>query len=260
MALALSASPALLQAQEAAPAQEAPAGLPYTVSLTGVEDEDLAETLRRTSSLFTLRDDPPPSLFGLERRAAADRDRLQRALRSAGFYDATLDIRIDAEARPAAVTVAVTPGPVYRFAEVEATAPGGEPLPLPVGGLGLAAGEPARAQAVVGAQQALLRRLREQGYAFAEVLDRRAVVDHEARAMDVTWVVDPGPLVRLGEVVVEGEERAGESLIRGRIPWEPGRGSGIPRPCSTARGPRSPSWTCSRRSGWSWPTSPAPTA
>lgn len=85
------------ESPEAMPPDEEvrPAGITYEVDISGVEDEGLRGTLRDASTLVELKDDHPPSLIGLERRADSDRDRLQTALRSAGYYDAKLDIRIE---------------------------------------------------------------------------------------------------------------------------------------------------------------------
>ncbi|MGQ9367652.1 autotransporter assembly complex protein TamA [Azospirillum sp. A39] len=199
--------------------------LPYTVELTGVAEDDLAGVLRETSTLFGLRDDPPPTLLGLERRADADRETLQTTLRSAGFYDATIDIRVDAARTPAAVTVAVDPGPAYTFDTVEILGAGGAPLPggpVPPADLGLVPGARARGPVVVAAEERLLARLGEHGYAHARAVDRRVVVDHSDRTMDITYTVDPGPLVRFGETRIEGLEGVDEALVRGRLPWTRG--------------------------------------
>lgn len=210
---------------EAQPEQPAAAtGVTYTVTLTGV-DGGLEEVLRETSSLVSLQEEPPPSLLGLERRAAQDRERLQTALRSAGHYDARLDIAIDDTKSPVAVTVEVQPGPVYRFRTVELRTADGAPLPGPAiqpPDIGLTPGEPALAPQVTGAQNEIIGRLRNRGYGFAQVSDRRVVVDHGDRSMNVTYTVAPGPLVRFGETRIDGLEDVKESLIRGRIPWKPG--------------------------------------
>ncbi|WP_247886986.1 autotransporter assembly complex family protein [Azospirillum sp. SYSU D00513] len=205
--------------------QAANATVPYEVTLTGVEDDGLSDTLEAASSLFGLREDPPPSILGLERRAAADRDRLQAALRSAGYYDARLDIAVDAESQPARVTVAVEPGPAYRFKTItlrnaEGTGLPGEPIDPAA--LGLRAGEQARAPQVISAQSDLLARLTGQGFGFAEVTDREVVVDHSDRTMDVAYTVKVGPRVRYGAVRVEGATDVDEDLIRGRLPWRTG--------------------------------------
>lgn len=209
-----------------APERERPAaqGVPYAVTLTGVEDA-LEGVLRETSSLVSLQEDPPPSLLGLERRASQDRERLQTALRSAGYYDARLDIAIDDSRTPVAVTVTVQTGPLYRFRSVTLGTADGAPLPGPAiapATIGLAPGEPALAPAVTGAQSRIIDSLRARGYGFAQVTDRRVVVDHGDRSMDVTYTVAPGPLVRFGETRIDGLKDVKESLIRGRIPWTAG--------------------------------------
>ncbi|MGR0185859.1 autotransporter assembly complex protein TamA [Azospirillum aestuarii] len=199
--------------------------IPYEVEFTGLEDDDLRDLLRDSSSLVSLKDDPPPSVLGLERRADSDRGRLQTALRSAGFYDAVLDIRVDANQTPAKVTVAVTPGAPYRFKTVTIASTDGAPLPggdVTPGDIGLPVGERARAPQVVDAQAALLRRMIERGHPFATVAERRVVVDHDDHSMDVTYTVDPGPLVMFGDTKIDGLASVDEGLIRGRLPWKQG--------------------------------------
>ncbi|HYG91294.1 MAG TPA: autotransporter assembly complex family protein [Azospirillum sp.] len=223
LALALLLAPLAARAQDE-PAPEEPK-VPYEVELSGVEDSALRELLRGSSSLFELKDAPPPSIIGLERRADSDRDRLQTALRSAGYYDAQLDVRIDPDARPVKVTIAVMPGPAYTFKTIEVQTATGGPMPGgPVGldDLGIRPGRTARAPEVVDAQSKLVAALAGRGYAFAKVADRHVVVDHSDRTMDVTFVVDPGPLTHFGAVEIQGLEEVDESLVRGRLPWTPG--------------------------------------
>ncbi|WP_448192047.1 autotransporter assembly complex protein TamA [Azospirillum sp. sgz301742] len=221
LALALLLAPVGARAQDEEPAPK----VPYEVELTGVEDSGLSSLLRESSSLFGLKDDPPPSVIGLERRADADRDRLETALRSAGYYDARLEIRVDPDTTPAKVTVAVEPGTAYVFKTIVArTESGGPPpgAPIDPDDLGLKPGQTARAPQVVDAQSKLVSTLAGRGYAFAKVTDRRAVVDHSDHSMDVTFTVDPGPLTRFGATRVEGLEDLDESIVQGRLPWKPG--------------------------------------
>lgn len=198
---------------------------PYEVDLQGVEESELRELLEASSSLFRLREEPPPSPIGLERRADADRERMAAAMRSFGYYENRIDIDIDAAASPAQVDVAVTPGPLYRIDEVEATGPEGEPVPgLEVDRreLGLERGKPARARAVVDAEARLTAQLARVGYAFAKVADRRVVVDRADKTMDVTYRVDRGPAVRFGATRIEGLKDVDEIVVRRRIPWREG--------------------------------------
>ncbi|PWC37607.1 autotransporter assembly complex family protein [Azospirillum sp. TSO35-2] len=213
--------------------EAAPAGVKYEVEFTGIEDDGLRKTLNDASTLVELKGDAPPSLIGLERRADSDRDRLQTALRSAGYYDAQLDIRIDGGPAagapvpdtPVKVTVAVSPGPLYHIKTVTVQGADGSTLPKEVAtdNLGLAAGEPAVAQKVLDAEGELVGRLSRRGYAFAKATDRKVVVDHADRTMDVAYTVQTGPVVRYGDTRIEGLETVDEDLVRGRLAWKPGQ-------------------------------------
>ena len=198
---------------------------PYEVTLTGVEDGSLRELLEGTATLFRLNEQPPPSPVGLRRRADADQERIQTALRSVGFYDGKVEIEVDTSVEPAKVNVVVTPGPVYTFDRITVAGAGGvalEGAPVTAADLGIQVGQPALAASVVDAENRATNRLAERGFAFARIAERQAVVDHETRTMDVTYIIDPGPLTRYGDVRVQGLDRVTEQLVRNRVPWKPG--------------------------------------
>lgn len=205
-----------------APAQETA----YRTEIRGAEEApELERVVRDAAALFRLEDRPAPSPAGLRRRADSDRDVIGQAMRSLGYYDGVVAISVDAETDPAVAVIQLTPGPRYVFASVSVEGADGAPLPVePPGGreLGLVEGEPALARAVVDAQATLVRAFTARGHRFARIPDRRVVVDHAARTMEVVYVVDPGPLVRFGETEVRGLERVDEGLVRGRIGWRPG--------------------------------------
>jgi translocation and assembly module TamA len=198
---------------------------PYEVTLTGVEDSSLRDLLQGTATLFRLTEQPPPSPIGLRRRAEADQERLLSALRSVGFYDGKVDIEVDTSVEPAKVNVVVTTGPAYKFDRITVAGVGGAALegaPITASDLGIQVGDTALAATVVAAETRMTNRLAERGFAFAKVAERKVVVDHETRTMDVTYIVDPGPLTRYGDVKVQGLDRVTEQLVRNRIPWKPG--------------------------------------
>ena len=199
---------------------------PYEFTLQGIEEDDLVDLIESTSSLFRLREEPPPSPVGLERRADADREQIIAALRSFGYYEHGVDIRIDTAQTPAKVDIVVEPGPLYRYDDVVVTGPEDEPVPeleLDRKALGLDRGEPARARGVLDAEGRLAGQLSAKGYAFAKVAERRVVVDRADRTMDITFVVERGPLVRFGETTILGLADVEERVVRNRIPWRPGQ-------------------------------------
>ena len=67
-----------------------------------------------------------------------------------------------------------------------------EGAPITAADLGIQVGETALAAKVVDAESRATNRLAERGFAFARIAERKAVVDHETRTMDVTYIIDPG--------------------------------------------------------------------
>ena len=200
--------------------------VPYRVELTGAPTTALSERLEAEARLIQARGDAPPSLASLRRRAEGDVERLGEVLRAEGYYAGTVSFAVDETAQPVKVTVTVTAGPRFVLeafnARVDHAAGEPEPQPVPLDALGLSIGQPARAEAVVAAQAALLRALAEQGYPLAKVHDRRVVVDHATQAMRVELVVAAGPLCRFGAVTVNGLDRLHPDWVRNRVPWRPG--------------------------------------
>ncbi len=198
---------------------------PYAVTFTGVTDAALLRLLEATSQLRQLRDEPPPSPAGLRRRADADRERLEAALHAESWYDAAVAITVGGEAPDPVVTIAITPGTAYRIRRVlVVTAPGGTPLAeAPAAALGLEEGSVAQASRVVAGEQRLTDSLGNQGYAFARITDRRVAIDRNAKAMDVTLTVTPGPLVRLGAIKVNGLTDLDDGVVRARVAWTAGQ-------------------------------------
>ncbi|MGE0723828.1 MAG: autotransporter assembly complex family protein, partial [Alphaproteobacteria bacterium] len=181
----------------------------------------LRETIEAASTLIGRADDPPASRAVLDRRVADDRRTIEATLRALGYYAGAIEIAVDRDARPIDITITVAPGPQYRIAELAVRAPSGAtPLPAglpPADGFGLAVGAPAASAEIVAAERRIIAMLGERGHPLARVADRRAVVDHAARSMTVTWTIDPGARARFGPVEVRGLENVKERVVRRRI-------------------------------------------
>jgi translocation and assembly module TamA len=206
------------------PGPTARADLNYRAEITGVGDNELADLLDNVSELKTLEDKPPASEEALRRRADRDLGRLADAAHSLGYWDAEFSYEVDTSADPAKVTVRVEPGPLYHVASVEVLGPDGQPLSIPRAEkkLPLKPGEPARTAPVVSAETALLAALGDSGHPFAKVENRRVEIDREAQTMEVTYVLDPGPVTRFGPLVIEGLERLDPAYVEGRLRWRRG--------------------------------------
>src|SRR6516165_8615987 len=204
------------------PRSTARADFNYQTEITGVEDSELADLLEKISELKTLEDRPPVSEEALRRRADRDLGRLTDAAHSLGYWDAGFSYDINAEADPAKITITVEPGPLYHVASVKVLGPDGQPLPLPQDEkkLPLKPGDPARTAPVVATETALLAALGNSGHPFAKAEDRHVEIDKAAETMEVTYTLDPGPVMRFGPVTIEGLERLNPAYVKGRLRWQ----------------------------------------
>ncbi|HZX42793.1 MAG TPA: POTRA domain-containing protein, partial [Myxococcaceae bacterium] len=166
--------------------------------------------------------DPPPSEVFVEEAWRDAAETMQRAYRELGWVDAqvslvgatedvasgTLDVRfrIDEGVRTFVRSV--------RFEGL----PPGFPVPdLPM----LAPGQPFSQSRLDEAVTSTVGRLGRASYLFAQVSARPRISADRTFAEPVL-VVDPGPAVRVGQVVVRGLQRTDEALVRANLKIAPG--------------------------------------
>jgi translocation and assembly module TamA len=194
-------------------------GIPYEVEITGV-DGDLRDLIEESSRLLEAEDEPPAGLAGLNQRAESDVEDFQRVLRSEGYYGARITLDIDGEMRPARVTVGIAPGAQFQLTRcaIMVTADVPEELPRDCPALDVAPGVPARSATVIEAEARLRRRFLERGYPDVAI-ERTVLVDHATSSMDVTYAVTPGPEVRLGSIMVSGQQRTDPAFLERLGTW-----------------------------------------
>ncbi|WP_244491271.1 autotransporter assembly complex family protein [Bosea sp. Root381] len=222
--------------------------LPYRLDFDLGDAENakaLTRTLQDASLLYRLRQDAPPDGETLARRMAADLDPLVDALWSQGYFNADIAIAVDgvslkvgqepgaalvraAEAHrnrdAVPITVRVQPGPVFKLRDVAVRETGGEAGAIadPEKVTRLKTGDPATSSALRAARAALVDNLRAQSRPLAKVVALNPVVDHATRIMDVTYVVDPGPLAGFGDVTIGKTDEIPPAVVRSFIYLEPG--------------------------------------
>jgi len=62
----------------------------------------------------------------------------------------------------------------------------------------------------------------DSGHPFAKVDNRKVEIDRGTQTMDVTYTVDPGPVMRFGPVTISGLERLNPAYVEGRVRWQGG--------------------------------------
>jgi translocation and assembly module TamA len=210
------------------------------LTLTVIGDERMAEELKKLTEDLD-RDQPlDGDSLALLQAAQARRARVVAALRSRGFYDARVTATVagqpvedvaalDAiEQQPEAEKVRfvfdIATGPLYRVSDLAIQGP-----PDIVGYPGLdrskltiGPGKPADATAILATEDEILTLVKDRGYALAGVARKEVLIDHATREAHVTFVVEPGPLARMGKVRFAGTEKVDIAYLQKRVPFEEG--------------------------------------
>jgi translocation and assembly module TamA len=203
---------------------------PYSVELASTGNDSIDATLKATSQLQGLRASAPVSPIGLIARARGDIERLKTVLESYGYYQSAVAITIndlpldepslgdalialprDSDAK---CRIAFTLGPLYHLGriDIEGTLPDSARMAL-----GLSPGAPAIASDVLAGGARMLTALEEQGYAFAKVDPPIAYEDPERHVLDLSFQVNPGKRVWIGDIHITGLKRVHEKVVRRRL-------------------------------------------
>ncbi|NMA97076.1 MAG: outer membrane protein assembly factor [Phyllobacteriaceae bacterium] len=212
---------------------------PYVVTFTSSEGGAIEAALRNASALLADQGHPASGAAGLIAKARGDYRRLLAALYNEGHYGGAVSIRIGGvEAAsiapdvnlpdPVDVTISVTTGPLFRFANVSianqapATDDPDDQVDLPVL-RGFGAGEIARSTVITRAEALALEAWRQQGYAKAEIAGRDVVADHATNTVDVLITVNPGRRAAFGPVTVAGTTNMNPDFVAQQTGLEVGQ-------------------------------------
>lgn len=186
-----------------------------------VAGDDLTDELRQSSLLVAAQNEGVDDPQELLAAARADYGRLIGALYAEGRYGGVINILVDgreaAEIPPlqqfgsiGRIEVRVQPGPVYDFSRTR-IAPLAPETVLPDT---FAVGEPARSAVIGDAAGAAVSGWRDVGRAKADIADQSVVARHEEDALAVSIAISPGPVVRFGDLILQGGEAVRPDRLR----------------------------------------------
>ena len=210
-----------------------------TLNVSG--DEKLAKDLKE----LLAEDDKDNQAIGpavtLLQRAQAQKQEIEKALASRGFYAGTGSVSVagrpvedpaalDAlEALPAGgklpVSITVQTGQAYKISDIVLAGPAGEAPArdaIDRGPLPLSPGSVADATAILKLDTAIVGQLQSQGYALAKIGKREATVDHANQTMRLDYTVEAGPLAKMGSVNFSGSQSVKTEFLQRRVPFKPG--------------------------------------
>jgi len=191
--------------------------------------EAVRERLGNASLLAAARREGTTDPVELLATARAEYARLIEALYAEGYYGPVISVRVDGREaadippferpdRIGEIVVRVQAGPVFRFAEAEAS-PLARGTALPED---FARGRIARTTVLVDTAQAAVDGWRETGHPKADIAGESVRVRHREAEMDAEIFVDPGPRLRFGALDVAGNENVRTSAVRRIIGWPRG--------------------------------------
>ena len=181
----------------------------YTVVIEGLQGVDeepaIAKAFDAQSALREGRGQAA-NAAQIDRRSRADADLLAELLRSRGYYDATVDPRIETAQQALQVILAVEAGRQYTFQSVELpglNSAGPEAAALRKA-FAVHVGDAVIAEDVIKAGTDLQVALGEQGFALAEIGQQEVEVDHQTKTASLVLPVQPGPVAHYGTISVSG--------------------------------------------------------
>ena len=203
---------------------------PYTVKLKPTGDPALDAALSGSSTLISLQKSAPVAGFALTERARQDAQRFDTALRSFGYYKATvtttiaghplddssLPATIDAAPAnpPLEVAVSFNLGPQFKLGSVTISTK----VPPDISDhLELKPGQPALSAKILTEQTRLQEALRSDGYPLAKVPTPIAILHPDQNVLDVDFQPDTGKKADIGPISFSGLKDMNESFLRRRL-------------------------------------------
>lgn len=210
----------------AGPVHAASDPIAYVTRVTGEMPRDLRGFLEGVSQSRQFQDREVASVAVLRRRLAEDEARLVKALRSRGFYGATVTGNVITEGPGSEAILLVETGPVYLIENISIERTGAPEDPVvevAIADLGLEIGMPAEASRLKAAEQALLDVTRRAGYPSPEIATARHVIDHDRTTLTSHILLNPGAPATFGRLTIEGFEAVDERYLRVLADWRVGR-------------------------------------
>lgn len=198
----------------------------YKVELDGLpENMNKKDTLALTEATKQ-QENPPPTVYLLQKRLDKDTETLTKALQAKGYYDAIVTAEINRNEIPYIAHFAVTAGEVYtlqsvRFILNERSETDEILLPAPRD-INMEIGGAVDYQKLLDARQRLRNRIHELNCLRSVRIRTHLRVDTTTKKAEAIYRIRAGKEAKFGHLTVEGLETVEMPYIDRKIPWKEG--------------------------------------
>ncbi|HBH89455.1 MAG TPA: outer membrane protein assembly factor, partial [Hyphomonadaceae bacterium] len=167
----------------------------------------------------------PETLFDARRQAERASGIINNILNSRGYYAPEITALVETGTVNSPV-IEVNPGPRFRIAGLNLAFAGRgaeeDEIQEAMSEIGVSEGDIAIPAEIIDVERQLSQFFQNEGYAFADVSNRRVRGDREAATLNITYTLDVGDRVRLGETVLPEDSETDAEYILGLQPFEQG--------------------------------------
>lgn len=189
----------------------------YEVEYLGVKDPQILKVIKSIAELSTLQKKPPESLQSLRYRAESDLPEILKVLQSYGYYEATLDVKLEHSQNETYVFVLISLGPRYRLKTFSIQVDG---IPhFEDGLLETLLDKPIIAEQILEVKEHILQKLSFEGFPFASVDFEEMVADGDTKTVTIYLHIDPGTLTHFGPTTIKGTTSVKSSFITQKMEW-----------------------------------------
>ena len=190
------------------------------IDVPGASDE-VTDAVRAASLLVSTEAEDAETVQDLVAAARADYGRLVAVMYERGFFGPEISIRLNGQeaatlspfSPPAQITsmeIRVNPGRAFRLGRAE-IAPLAPDTDLPEG---FRSGAPAGTPILRETAEAAITGWRNDGHAIADITRQSITARQPEGVLDAEITVAPGPLIRFGDLIPEGQDRMRSERIR----------------------------------------------
>lgn len=200
------------------------AGISYAVEFKGVKDPLILKAIKTSSELTALKKHPPASINALRYRAESDIPNILKVLHAYGYYEASVDVRIE-EGEKIQAIVSIHAGPLYTIEDYKITLYCHSPPEktccdrVSLKEIGIVLGCPALGKKILSAELKLLEVLGECGYPLAEIDKREVIADGDTKGIRIELKIKTGPLTRFGNLTIHGLHEVKERYLLQKLAW-----------------------------------------